>query len=815
MDPGLRSIVQSRLEAEGSAAGAWGELVFAALEGGEVLEAELAGGSRARPTVAARVSSVRAGAFLQSIAVEGFRGIGPARTLELRPGPGLTLVVGRNGSGKSSFAEAFEVLLTGDSLRFKDRATVWREGWRNLHHPVTSLGATFVIEGERGPCLAWRRWEAGAEFDAGATAAQLHGKPPTDLAALGWTEALRTHRPFLSYNELGSMLDEGPSKLYDALSSILGLEDLVQAQRELQEARRSRERAIKDATDARAVLLEQLRGVDDSRARQVVAALEGKEWDLDAVEEVLSGAASAGAGSSELDILRGIASLEPPEPTRVASAVAEMREAARALQSAVGTAAARSRDAATLLDLALRYHAAHGDGDCPVCGKTAALNLAWSERQRAAAAALREAASEAEAVHARADAARRRWEELAIFKADALTRAAEVGLDLGEFVEALSVWVQAASIADLGALADHLESASGPLREAVVRLRDAARAELARRKDAWQPLALGVMTWLGGARAAVRRAADLKRIKPAETWLKKAAAGIRDDRFAPIAEKSAGIWEHLRQQSHVELGRIQLTGEGTRRRVALDVTVDGVEGAALGVMSQGELHSLALSLFVPRATLPESPFRFIVIDDPVQSMDPARVDGLARVLEKAATDRQVVVFTHDDRLSEAVRRMDIDAEIIEVTRREASVVELRRALDPVGRYLEDALAVASTADLPASAALRVVPGLCGLALEAACMAVVRRRRLGRGESLAEVERALRDADLPDLAALALFDDVERAEDVLAHLGKVAGREVADTFRQCQEKGAEIQASAAVDLVRRASKLAAWLQGLNG
>ena len=43
------------------------------------------------------------------------------------------------------------------------------------------------------------------------------------------TDALVTFRPFLSYNELGSLLDEGPSKLYDALSSILGLEDLVEA----------------------------------------------------------------------------------------------------------------------------------------------------------------------------------------------------------------------------------------------------------------------------------------------------------------------------------------------------------------------------------------------------------------------------------------------------------------------------------------------------------------------------------------------------------------------------------------------------------
>ena len=89
----------------------------------------------------------------------------------------------------------------------------------------------------------------------------------------------------------------------------------------------------------------------------------------------------------------------------------------------------------------------------------------------------------------------------------------------------------------------------------------------------------------------------------------------------------------------------------TRRKVALKVTVDGKDAEALGVMSQGELHSLALSLFLPRATLPDSPFRFICVDDPVQSMDPARVEGLARVLADTAKTRQVVVFTHDDRLT--------------------------------------------------------------------------------------------------------------------------------------------------------------------
>ncbi|HSD28791.1 MAG TPA: hypothetical protein VLL75_15935, partial [Vicinamibacteria bacterium] len=498
---------------------------------------------------------------------------------------------------------------------------------------------------------------------------------------------------------------------------------------------------------------------------------------------------------------------------RVEDAVGEMRAAAAALTAAMGTTAARSRDAAKLLESALAFHSAHGDGDCPVCGRERALDKSWAKRQQAVMVRLREAAREAEAAHERAETARRRWEDLAVLKAEALQRAGEVGLDLGELVGALEVWVKAREVVDLPQLARHVESAAGPLREAVLRLREAARTELARKEDAWRPVSAEVAAWFTAAQEATGRAGDLERLKPAEAWLKKAAAGIRDDRFSPIAEKAAGIWERLRQQSHVELGRIQLTGDGTRRRVVLDVTVDGVAGAALGVMSQGELHSLALSLFIPRATLPESPFRFIVIDDPVQSMDPARVDGLARVLESASADRQVVVFTHDDRLPEAVRRLDIAADILEVTRREGSIVELRRSLDPVGRYLEDALAVAGTAGLPASTAAHVVPGLCRLALEAACTDVVRRRRLLRGEAHGEVEQTLSAAgQLSRLAALALFDDAERDPEVPKRLEREAGKPLADVYRRCIE-GAEVPAAALVDVVRLASQLTAWVRGL--
>ena len=820
MDPGLRRIVVSRLEADGALEERWGALVLAALEGREGLEAQLKGGSASPRPVEPHAAAAPIGAFLRSVSVEGFRGIGPARTLEVTPGPGLILVVGRNGSGKSSFAEALEVLLTGESLRWKDRAAVWRDGWRNLHHPTALLTATFLVEGEPRPRVVSRRWADGAAFELAEFAVDGATGPSADVDSLGWTSALRTHRPFLSYNELGSLLDEGPSKLYDALSSILGLESLLEAQGALQEARKSREKALKDATEARDRLVVRVRDVDDARARDVVAAIEGKKWDLDAVESILGGTGSLGTGTAETEVLRGIAGLEPPDPAAVADAANEMRQAAGALKSANRTAAARSRDAAKLLEAAVAFHDAHGDGDCPVCGREHALDRAWNKRQRTALTRLREAAREADAAHERAEAARQGWEDLAILKGESLKHATEVGLDLSQLVEALGVWVQAKAIEDLEELARHVETASGPLREAVVRLRDAAQTELDRKDDAWRPVTPEVGSWLAAAQDAVRRAGDLELLKPAEAWLKKAAAGMRDDRFGPIAEKAAGIWERLRQQSHVELGRIQLTGDGTRRRVMLDVTVDGVAGAALGVMSQGELHSLALSLFVPRATLPESPFRFIVIDDPVQSMDPARVDGLARVLESASKDRQVVVFTHDDRLPEAVRRLDIAAEILEVTRREGSVVELRRSLDPVGRYLEDALAVAGTVGLPsaaaslASSAAHVVPGLCRLALEAVCMEVVRRRRLTRGEAHAEVERSLSEAtDLTRAAALALYDDVGRSGEVLKRLKGEAGAPLAETFRRVAEN-AEIAPNEAVDVVRLSSRLTAWFRGLS-
>ena len=243
-------------------------------------------------------------------------------------------------------------------------------------------------------------------------------------------------------------------------------------------------------------------------------------------------------------------------------------------------------------------------------------------------------------------------------------------------------------------------------------LRAQAAAAAEQRSEAWLPVAAALASWLEQAKSSQRAEADLADVRKAIDWLRKAGQEIRDDRMAQLTKTSAEVWGLLRQKSNVELGPIKLAGASTQRHVSVDVAVDGVAGAALGVMSQGELHALGLALFLPRATSPDSPFRFIVIDDPVQSMDPAKVEGLARLLAWVGKDRQVLVFTHDDRLPEAIRRLQLPGVIWEVTRREGSVVELTKNDDPVSRFLDDARALARTTELPEDARAVVVAGFC-------------------------------------------------------------------------------------------------------
>lgn len=218
----------------------------------------------------------------------------------------------------------------------------------------------------------------------------------------------------------------------------------------------------------------------------------------------------------------------------------------------------------------------------------------------------------------------------------------------------------------------------------------------------------------------------------------------------------------LRQESNVDLGSVTLEGSATRRRVSIEATVDGEETGALTVMSQGELHALALALFLPRAALPESPFRFVVLDDPVQAMDPAKVDGLVQLLSELAQTRQVIVLSHDDRLPAAARRAQVPVRILEVSRGERSQVSVRKADAPARRYLRDAEALVKDGELPDHTLRKVLPGVLRFAVETAARDRFFARRLGDGASLHHVEELWGTHHLTrERVSLAVFGEVRQ------------------------------------------------------
>lgn len=592
---------------------------------------------------------------------------------------------------------------------------LWTESWRNIHQPKPcAIRVGFTAEG-RGPFTVGVNWAPEANLAEMTTWTKFGLEDRADgTESLRWARPLELFRPVLSYEELGRLFDGGPSALYDALAKILGLEALTDAEKWLGSQLKSMKSARDRADDERKRLLHVLAESTDERAARAVALLKKRGADLDEVLALVSG-----ADDSALQIvpsLRALTRLDVPTLEEIEENATRLRAASEAAADSSNHLAESTLQRVELLQAALRFQEHAGDADCPVCGQ-GRVDAEWAERTRAAVASSEESLNE---YRSAADELKRARSisEAVIERTDSIGEMPGVDLPVITTFNAAVAAAKQVPGDDI-ALADHLESALVAVAAAADTLRAQAGEALKLREDLWSPIAAQLGGWVSLETNARELDGIVKTITAAKKWVADHAADFRNLRLKPIAAQARKIWGQLRQESNVDLGEITLEGTATRRRVTLGGSVDGEPTKALAVMSQGEQHALALALFLPRATAASSPFRFVVLDDPIQAMDPAKIDGFVQVLSEVAKTHQVIVFSHDDRLASIIRETGVDARLLLVIREAGSKVEVKDNVNPALRGVDDVFAVVSDKKLPDDIRARILPGLFRIALESA------------------------------------------------------------------------------------------------
>lgn len=536
-DDQLKNLVLQRAEDDEALGDDAKLVVMAALESDDDLADVLAAGETAVERVAslnARIddSAAPAGAYLRSISVQGFRGIGARVKVDIPPGPGLIVIAGRNGSGKSSIAEALELALTGVNSRWTDKATVWTRSWRNLHAKVPAEVRIGITEEGSGVTTLGVDWPAGDVPVAEHTIwVQREGKKQEPPSVLGWSAALDLYRPLLSYDELGTILEGRPVDFYDQLFKLLGLEQLTSAIARLDaEVGRLKQPAAAFST-AKAAAKSVLTGIDDPRAAPAIQEV-GRHWPrIETVRAYVSGAAADAVPQA----WRQAEMLGTYTVDGLTDRLDELRAAAAAESAERERADALVADRVALLERAVEFHGRHGDTACPVCSK-GTLDEAWVSASREVIEAGRASTAALVGARGRLAAARAAVRRIVtdappVVHHDALTTAAAE--------EVLQEWQAVPVDGDL-ALADHVERAFPKLQRAYQEVADEASRLIRDRSDAWAPAVEVLVEWLRAAEAFV--ATDAARVVAlvAQKWLKDHAHQLRNERLAPLAEKVAG-----------------------------------------------------------------------------------------------------------------------------------------------------------------------------------------------------------------------------------------------------------------------------------
>ena len=160
----------------------------------------------------------------------------------------------------------------------------------------------------------------------------------------------------------------------------------------------------------------------------------------------------------------------------------------------------------------------------------------------------------------------------------------------------------------------------------------------------------------GGLEAFARRGNEGRQLADAAT---AASLDVTEEALTAVDPYFGEVFRRLAAHpTFSELGLHHDVYYGKARTWArLTDPVTGVEANPQLILSEGQLNVVALSYFIAFAlTAGDKALPFVILDDPLQSLDDMNVLGFSDFCRHLRDSRQVIVTTHDRRFGNLLER---------------------------------------------------------------------------------------------------------------------------------------------------------------
>jgi energy-coupling factor transporter ATP-binding protein EcfA2 len=610
--------------------------------------------------------------LLKEVSAEGYRGARTRLSLALNPHPGITVIHGANGTGKSTLAEALRSTLwgaVGKSFTGEARRTgsLWRPVEVNKSSSEATIHAQMVDALDFDTTLDfWLEVRIVDGLETLTSRGQLAEKGVTtdisEEARGAFKAALLSAPPVLAYADMANELRD-KSHLLSWLTDSLGMGPLLGGI----------EASIDDASSESADAAKRLEAERKSAQAALLAVDDGaREADLvSASTPVIPTFVDHETRTQWLED-ENLLERTKADDSYDAATDELVREFAAELAAAF-VDVQKMKDGKGIFFESLRelksVHEAHSADDpslgntCPACG---AEGSGWIrhvedtflelDEYRIAHAALASLVARAQEellnplgrVQRIVEAGDPSLAALSMLRAASDAAAAEIAPGRAPIME---------SLPGLTFLADFLASVPGAeARQSAILKSDSVHQWHCER---WSAISAYLEAWTDLASTAEKAALW----KSTKTCCSTVIRAFRDERNKALSDGINTNVAVLLREFGLKINELRLTKHDADFGL-VDLNGDDVN---LGELSAGQRNALILAPML--ATADSSLFGFTLLDDPVHAFDEFRVDHLSEVLARIARGQRLIVTTHDARLVEQLRiHSGKDFDLIQIDR---------------------------------------------------------------------------------------------------------------------------------------------------